>query len=390
MSGAPSVTTAPHQVKPPASRGTVAVIGAGAFGRFCVAAYRQSRDIEVAWVIDPRFAGSTVDGDSSLLIGADWRVAIADPDVEVVHVVTPPLVRGEIVLAALQAGKSVLCEKPLALSLDEADRMIRTAERAKVALGVDYVMRFQPAYRFLDDVAASGIAGAARSLSFQNFAQDVPAGHWFWDRAQSGGILVEHGVHFFDCYGRIAGQPAKCMAREPRDRAIDVTVWYKGMNRGAARPASGEGDSSGVVARYYHEFAFPQEVELASGVVMFERGHIAIEGWIPTRLSGVILADTAQVKAMGVSYGVELTITARDGGCSFEADFPDRESSYASAIVAGLRDVLLKHRDPEYRMIVSAEEARQSLAVALGAQESADSGAPVVFESVYSNDYEPN
>jgi predicted dehydrogenase len=376
------VASTPRGVTAPAAPGTVAVVGAGAFGRFCVEAYRQSPDIQVVSVTDPRFAGNTVDGNPSLRIEADWRTAIARPDVEVVHVVTPPHIRSEIVRGAMEAGKSVLCEKPLALTLDEADQMIRTADAAKVALGVDYVMRFQPAYRFLHDLAMSGIAGAARSLSFQNFAQDVPAGHWFWDRTQSGGILVEHGVHFFDCYGRVAGRPVTCVASEPRDRAIDVTLWYEGMSGDGPRTAtSAQGDSS-VVARYYHEFAFPQAVEYASGVVMFERGHISIEGWIPTRLSGVVMANPQEVTAVAAPSDVNLSVMACDEGCTFEACFPDREASYASAVVAAMRDVLLKHRDREHRMTVTAGEARQSLAVALGAQESAISGAPVEFGGI--------
>jgi hypothetical protein len=115
---------------------------------------------------------------------------------------------------------------------------------------------------------------------------------------------------------------------------------------------------------------------------MFERGHIAIEGWIPTRLSGVVMANPQEVTAVAAPSDVNLSVTACDEGCTFEACFPDREASYASAVVAAMRDVLLKHREREHRMTVTAGEARQSLAVALGAQESAISGAPVEFGGI--------
>ena len=76
-------------------------------------------------------------------------------------------------------------------------------------------MRFQPAYRMLEALAASGIMGRLRTISFQNFAQALAPDHWFWDRTKSGGILVEHGVHFFDAYSRIAGAPSQVSGTVP-------------------------------------------------------------------------------------------------------------------------------------------------------------------------------
>jgi predicted dehydrogenase len=358
-------------------------VGAGAFGRFSIEAYRQQPDIEVLAVADVSAQALAAVSAPGVRLERDWRRLVADQSIEVIHVVTPPRGRREIVDAAVDARKSVFCEKPLALTLAEADDMIASARKAGVALGVDYVMRFQPAYRFLFELANSGLAGAARSLSFQNFAQGVPAGHWFWDRAQSGGILVEHGVHFFDCYGRVAGMPVRCAALKPRERAIEVTLWYDG---GQGRSVASE--QGGVVGRYFHEFAFPAAVELATGAVMFERGHLALEGWIPTRISGAILAGARDIGDVARTAGVELEVREAGDTCRFEARFPDREGSYASAVVAGIRDVVRKHRDPEHRMTVPVEAARLSLAVALAAQTAADRGTTVRFDDMQANVYD--
>jgi predicted dehydrogenase len=274
---------------------------------------------------------------------------------------------------AAAAGKSVFCEKPLALTLEEADRMIDATQRNDVALGVDYVMRFQPAYRFLEGLAASALAGNVRSISFQNFAQHLPAGHWFWNREQSGGILVEHGVHFFDSYGRIAGLPVKCAALQPSRESIEVAVWYK------AAPEIPDGAARTAVGRYYHEFAFPGEMEYAQGVVMFDRGRLEIRGWIPTSLSGAVEGDARQLRQVGSEAGVDLTVAPDGRVARFDASFPHRQEQYASAVLAGMRDVILRHRDPAHQMTVSVEDARRSLDVALAAQRSADAEAPEAF-----------
>jgi predicted dehydrogenase len=332
------------------------MVGAGAFGRFCIDAYGRSEELRVLSVADPD-PGALAQADApGARLETNWRSVLADDAVEVVHLATPPFERWQMALAAFDAGKSVFCEKPLALSLAEADAMIAAARRAGLALSVDYVMRHHPAYRALDSLAASGQFGRLRSLALQNYAQAVPPGHWFWDRSRSGGILVEHGVHFFDAYGRLAGEPSRLWGSRPTPEAVDVTVQYR----------------SGAVGRFYHEFAFPPEVERAEGIVFFERGYVEIEGWIPVRLHGAVLAPIETIQAAFDDLHLPVWIEGGEA-VRFETQFGDREEAYRDAIVAGMRDVAQKHRDPSHPMRVSPEDARASLALALRAEEAARS-----------------
>jgi predicted dehydrogenase len=124
----------------------VAVAGAGGFGRFCLDAYRQAGDISVAAVADPNLAGTALPTHPEVVVTADWRTLLDDPAVEVIHLATPPLLRAEIAVPALKAGKSVFCEKPLALSLREADEILETARVAGRSVGVNYVLRHHPAF----------------------------------------------------------------------------------------------------------------------------------------------------------------------------------------------------------------------------------------------------
>lgn len=352
---APSTALHPSPVSPPAC---VAVVGAGGFGQFCLKAYGQTDDISVAAVADPNLAGSAPRTHPGVVITADWRTLLDDPAIEVIHLATPPLLRAEIAVPALQAGKSVFCEKPLALSLREADEVLDAARLAGRSVGVDYVLRHHPAFELVARLAASTVLGPLRTFSLQNYAQALPGDHWMWDTEKSGGILVEHGVHFFDAYGRLAGAPEEVWGSAPRKEAVEVTVRYAG----------------GAIGRYYHEFAWPQKVERTHGIMFFEHGYVEIDGWIPERVHGRVAARAAELEAALGPLWPALEVREESGAVSFDVRFPDRQAAYQSAIVDGMRDIVAKHRWPSHRMVVTANDARESLSLALAARRAVETG----------------
>ena len=177
----------------------------------------------------------------------------------------------------------MFCEKPLALSLREADEILDAARLARRSVGVDYVLRHHPAFELVARLSASGLFGPLRTFSLQNFAQALPGDHWMWDTEKSGGILVEHGVHFFDAYGQIAGAPEEVWGSAPRKEAVQVTVRY----------------ASGAIGHYFHEFAWPRSVERTHGIMFFEHGYVEIDGWIPERVHGK--AERTSSGARGLS-----------------------------------------------------------------------------------------
>jgi predicted dehydrogenase len=334
------------------------VAGAGGFGQFCLEAYRQSGDISVAAVADPHLAGTVPRTHPELSITADWRSFLDDPSIEAIHVATPPSLRAEIAVPALEAGKSVFCEKPLALSLPEADEILDAARRTGRSTGVDYVLRHHPAFALVARLAASGLFGPLRTFSLQNFAQLLPDDHWMWDTQKSGGILVEHGVHFFDAYGRIAGTPEEVWGGAPRKEAVDVTVRY----------------ATGALGRYYHEFAWPLTVERTHGILFFQHGHVEIDGWIPERLHGRVEAPAAALEEAVRPLCPSIDVREDAGAVTFDVRFPDRRAAYESAVVDGMRDLIAQHREPGHRMAVSADDGRDSLALALAARRAAETG----------------
>ncbi len=134
---------------------------------------------------------------------ANWRELIARDDVQVVSIVTPPVLHREMAIAALEAGKHVLCEKPTALNAAEAAEMLAAAQthREQFAL-IDHELRFLPALRAARDRIAAGEIGdvrAAEARFFSNSRID-PQRRWDWwsDRAAGGGVLGAIGSHQID------------------------------------------------------------------------------------------------------------------------------------------------------------------------------------------------
>ena len=134
---------------------------------------------------------------------ADYREALADPEVEAVDICLPHDLHAEVAIAAAEAGKHVLVEKPLAATLAEVDAMIAAAERCGVILMVAENVRFDPLYLKVKELLQDGAIGRPALLLMtreayltRSFLEERP---WFLDaRAAAGGIMMSGGVHDFE------------------------------------------------------------------------------------------------------------------------------------------------------------------------------------------------
>jgi UDP-N-acetyl-2-amino-2-deoxyglucuronate dehydrogenase len=139
--------------------------------------------------------------------GAAWctdvRQAVARPDVDAVSVCTPSGLHAGPTLAAFDAGKHVLVEKPMEITLEKADQMIAAADRARRWLGVIYQMRFNPAMRYLKAAVDGGKLGritlGEASVKWYRSPDYFRSAGWRGARAlNGGGALMSQAIHHVD------------------------------------------------------------------------------------------------------------------------------------------------------------------------------------------------
>ncbi|HST51175.1 MAG TPA: Gfo/Idh/MocA family oxidoreductase [Pyrinomonadaceae bacterium] len=135
-------------------------------------------------------------------VASDWREVVERDDVDLVSIVTPPSTHAEIATAALEAGKAVLCEKPMALNADETDAMRQKARAAGRLALIDHELRFLPARRLMREMILSGEIGRVRHAKFvlrsdSRAAADRPW-NWWSDERAGGGALGAIGSHAVD------------------------------------------------------------------------------------------------------------------------------------------------------------------------------------------------
>lgn len=139
---------------------------------------------------------------------------VRDDGVEAVYVATPHAQHAEVVLAALQAGKAVLCEKPLTHDLAETERLVEQARRSGAFLMEGMWMRFNPLVRRLAGLVGDGALGTPRSLhaSIGFPAPPDPSGR-LWAPELGGGALLDIGVYTVDLARLLLGDVVDVQAR---------------------------------------------------------------------------------------------------------------------------------------------------------------------------------
>jgi predicted dehydrogenase len=189
----------------------VALVGLGMAVRPHAAALRELADtIEVRWAASPSAARTAAfAAEHGWRTTNDVRLAITDASVDAVIILTPPNTHLELARAALEAGKHVLVEKPLEVSLDRARELVDIAERRDRRLGVVLQHRFRPAALRLGDALAAGELGAVEIANCvvpwwrpQSY-YDVP-GRGTLER-DGGGVLLTQAIHSLDLFRALVG-----------------------------------------------------------------------------------------------------------------------------------------------------------------------------------------
>jgi len=205
----------------------VGVVGGGFIAGVHLAAWRQLGAARLA-VFDlhpERARGRAAAVDAQPMESLAQLIAAVD----VVDVCTPTDTHRATVEAAAAAGRDVICEKPIARSLVDAEALARACEGAGVRLLVAHVVRYFPEYAAAQAAVAAGRIGrpAVLRLRRESSRPSKAAESWIFDEARSGGLILDLMVHEFDFARWIAGEVESVMARHVRDasgRDVDFAV----------------------------------------------------------------------------------------------------------------------------------------------------------------------
>ncbi len=140
---------------------------------------------------------------------ADWRETIEHSDVDLVCITTPPNLHREMTIAAIDAGKHILCEKPMAMNVAEAQEMVDAADGRPILALIDHELRFQPGRLLAYKVLRDGVIGKIRHVkaTFQAPHRGDPDIPWNWwsDETVGGGALGAIGSHVIDSFHWLLG-----------------------------------------------------------------------------------------------------------------------------------------------------------------------------------------
>lgn len=264
----------------------IAIIGAGLQAQRRAAAITNDPDYVISWVIDivperaKRLAKQT-GGQWAV----DWRKAVHDPSVDIILVLTYPDSHADISIAAMEQGKDVLCEKPLARTAKEGESMIATAKKTKRILKCGFNHRHHPAiweaYQLFEKgligkpIFGRGRYGIVGRKGLENEWRSDP-------KIVSGGQLMEQGIHLIDLFSWFLGDIKKVGG------LVNTAYW-------PIKPLEDNGfvimqNKHGVIASAHSSLT--QWINLFDFEVYGKKGSLAVEG-------------------LGGGYGVEKLIISK-------------------------------------------------------------------------------
>jgi predicted dehydrogenase len=285
----------------------------------------------------------------------EYRRLLERPDLDVVNICTPSGLHAQMAIEALQAGKHVIVEKPIALSLADTDRMIATAGAVGRKLCVVLQNRYNPPMQDLRRVVDSGRLGrlllgnaTVRWYRPQEYYEDEWHGTW----AMDGGALMNQSIHHIDALQWLMGAPESVFAYTAtlahRMEAEDVGVAVIRFRGGVLGVVEGS------------TVTYPENLE-GSIAIFAERGSLKVGGTALNRK--VIWKVEGELEH-------EKELLTRE-----QVDPPSVYGTSHRAVIADMIDAVTGNREPRTDGI----EARKSVAFVLAIYESARTGQPVAM-----------
>ncbi len=273
---------------------------------------------------------------------------------DVVDVCLPTFLHADAAISALAAGVHVLCEKPMARTVDECKRMEQAAANSKGSLMIAHVLRFWPEYMVIKEALDSGRFGAIQWMNARRMspAPTWSSRGWLLNPAQSGGGVLDLHVHDIDTLQWLGGAPSSVYAAgtiSPQGAVDSVLTTLTGLNGGVSAHAQGTLDRPGT---------FPFNMALT---VCCERGTLMLDTLANPSLAFYPVDGPMETpEAPQPSTG---SASFASGNLSSLGGYFNEIQYFANCILEG--------KTPD---VVTPEEASSAVAVCLAAEQSVRTG----------------
>jgi myo-inositol 2-dehydrogenase / D-chiro-inositol 1-dehydrogenase len=337
------------------------LIGFGAWGRCHANAIAKTSGAELAAINAPSEASRAAAREAfpKARVFGDYRELLAREDIELVDIVVPSNLHHEIASAALKAGKHVLLEKPMALSLEQCDDLIRIAREEKRIFAVGHELRLSSLWGKVKEMIDAGFVGdplyALVELSRRPYRQG--SNNWRYDINRVGSWILEEPIHFFDFarwYLSAAGEPQ--------------TVYATSNSRQPGHPELKDNFSAIV------NFANGAYAVVSQTLAAFEH-HQTVK---VTGTKGALWASWSG--AMDRTLHPKFSLRAFDGE-NVQEIIIDKITGEVFELEDQMA-MLVKAIREGGKLSCGAEDGRWSVAMCLAAQQSVDRGEPVAIRDV--------
>lgn len=334
----------------------VGILGSGFMGTMHATVYSQLPDVKIGGVADIR-------GEKAKSLAKKFKTIpyydpeqiLQKPEIQIVDICLPTFLHKEYVIKAAENGKDVLCEKPIALTVEDANEMIEVCKRNNVRFMVAHVIRFWSEYKFLKEVYASKKYGELKSISMRRLS---PLPTWGWQdwllaQEKSGGALVDLHIHDTDFLLYLIGEkPEKIYSKIIKNYSNDAHVFTSFTFK------------NGLIASVEGGWDFPPKFPFEmSYIAKFEKATVEFNSrnnpsLVVYEANGNVERPTFEkVKAEGVEGNIEDL-----GGYFYEIRY------FVDHVI---------HNKPF--QVVTPEDARDSLELILKEKESAEKGQEIIL-----------
>ncbi|WP_251550242.1 Gfo/Idh/MocA family protein [Neobacillus muris] len=206
----------------------VGVIGAGGVGEKVMEVFSQHPDAEIIGICDTNKKVLSKYFSSKINLYLDYRDLMDHENVDLVYIAVPPKFHYPVTIEALQKNKHVLCEKPLAHSLEEAEKMLMTAQKKGVIHAMNFPTFYRNAYKIMEEIVLSNRLGDIQRIQvrshFPAWPRDWQQNNWINTRDQ-GGFIREIMPHYIQIIQHLFGpiQPLQSLVNYPEAAAESET-----------------------------------------------------------------------------------------------------------------------------------------------------------------------